>query len=391
MYYIYPNKVSRALFSDRVKAKMEKSPVPLLELKSVTKFFGANKVLDDVDLSINDGEFLTLLGPSGCGKTTLLRLIAGFERPTTGKVIMNGKEISHLAPNRRAVNMVFQQYALFPHMTVFDNVAFGLKMKGLPKDEIEVEVFRALEKVKMNMFYLRYPSELSSGQQQRVAIARAFINNPKILLLDEPLSALDYRLRQEMQIELKELQRDLGMTFVYVTHDQEEALAMSDRVAVLNEGLIEQVGTPIQIYEEPKNMFVAKFVGEINVFDGMVIKVGDNDFETIVEGMFYRLRKPSTFDVVRGSKIKVLLRPEDLLVSKVNDPEAEAPDNALRGVISFLVYKGRTVDLWIQTAGGNMVMATQFFNEDDPDIIYKVNDVVNVSWIKDWEVILPDA
>lgn len=390
MYYIYPLKMRRP-FSDGIKADMEKSPIPLLELKSVTKFFGANKVLDDIDLSINDGEFLTLLGPSGCGKTTLLRLIAGFERPTTGKVIMGGKEISHLPPNRRAVNMVFQQYALFPHMTVFDNVAFGLKMKGLPKEEIESEVFRALEKVKMNMFYLRYPSELSSGQQQRVAIARAFINNPKILLLDEPLSALDYRLRQEMQIELKELQRDLGMTFVYVTHDQEEALAMSARIAVLNEGMIEQVGTPIQIYEEPKNMFVAKFVGEINVFDGMVIKVGDADFETIVEGMFYRLRKPAAFDVVRGSKIKVLLRPEDMVVSKVNDPEAEAPENALRGVISSLVYKGRTIDLWIQTAGGNMVMATQFFNEDDPDIIYEVNDVVNVSWIKDWEVILPDA
>lgn len=370
---------------------MENTPAPLLELKNVTKFFGANKVLDDIDLQVNDGEFLTLLGPSGCGKTTTLRLIAGFERPTTGKIVMGGKEISRVPPNRRAVNMVFQQYALFPHMTVFDNVAFGLKMKGLPKDEIEVEVFSALEKVKMNMFSLRYPSELSSGQQQRIAIARAFVNNPKILLLDEPLSALDYRLRQEMQIELKELQRALGMTFVYVTHDQEEALAMSDRVAVLNEGMVEQVGTPIQIYEEPKNMFVAKFVGEINVFSGMVIKVGENDFDTIVEGMFYRLRKPSSFDVARGSKIKVLLRPEDMVVSKVNDPEAEAPENALRGVISFLVYKGRTIDLWIQTAGGNMVMATQFFNEDDPDIIYAVDDVVNVSWIKDWEVILPDA
>ncbi len=370
---------------------MENTPAPLLELKNVTKFFGANKVLDDIDLQVNDGEFLTLLGPSGCGKTTTLRLIAGFERPTTGKIVMGGKEISRVPPNRRAVNMVFQQYALFPHMTVFDNVAFGLKMKGLPKDEIEVEVFSALEKVKMNMFSLRYPSELSSGQQQRIAIARAFVNNPKILLLDEPLSALDYRLRQEMQIELKELQRALGMTFVYVTHDQEEALAMSDRVAVLNEGMVEQVGTPIQIYEEPKNMFVAKFVGEINVFSGMVIKVGENDFDTIVEGMFYRLRKPSSFDVARGAKIKVLLRPEDMVVSKVNDPEAEAPENALRGVISFLVYKGRTIDLWIQTAGGNMVMATQFFNEDDPDIIYAVDDVVNVSWIKDWEVVLPDA
>lgn len=370
---------------------MDTTPHPLLELKSITKFFGSNKVLDDIDLTVNDGEFLTLLGPSGCGKTTLLRLIAGFERPTTGKLIMNGKDISHLPPNRRFVNTVFQQYALFPHMTVFDNVAFGLQMKGVPKDEAETEVFAALDKVKMSQFSLRYPSELSSGQQQRVAMARAFINNPKILLLDEPLSALDYKLRQEMTIELKELQRDLGVTFVYVTHDQEEALAMSDRVAVLNEGMIEQVGTPIQIYEEPQNMFVAKFVGEINAFDGMVIKVGENDFDTIVEGMFYRLRKPSSFEIVRGAKIKVLLRPEDMLVSKVNDPEAEAPENALRGVISHLVYKGRTIDLWIQTAGGNMVMATQFFNEDDPDIIYAVNDVVNVSWIKDWEVILPDA
>ena len=367
------------------------STQPLLELQNVTKFFGTNKVLDDIDLTINDGEFLTLLGPSGCGKTTLLRLIAGFERPTNGKIIMNGKEISHLPPNRRAVNTIFQQYALFPHMTVFENVAFGLQMKGLPKEEIEQEVFKALEIVKMNTFYTRRPSELSGGQQQRVAIARAFINQPKILLLDEPLSALDYKLRQEMQIELKELQRQLGVTFVFVTHDQEEALSMSDRIVVMNEGIIEQADTPTRIYEEPCNMFVAKFVGEINVFDGMVMKVGENDFDTIVEGMFYKLRKPSAFEVARGSKIKVLLRPEDMVVSKVNDPEAEAPENALRGVISYMVYKGMTIDLLIQTAGGNMIKATQFFNEDDPDIVFAVDDVVNVSWIKDWEVILPDA
>lgn len=367
------------------------STQPLLELQNVTKFFGTNKVLDDIDLTINDGEFLTLLGPSGCGKTTLLRLIAGFERPTNGKIIMNGKEISHLPPNRRAVNTIFQQYALFPHMTVFENVAFGLQMKGLPKEEIEQEVFKALEIVKMNTFYTRRPSELSGGQQQRVAIARAFINQPKILLLDEPLSALDYKLRQEMQIELKELQRQLGVTFVFVTHDQEEALSMSDRIVVMNEGIIEQADTPTRIYEEPCNMFVAKFVGEINVFDGMVMKVGENDFDTIVEGMFYKLRKPSAFEIARGSKIKVLLRPEDMVVSKVNDPEAEAPENALRGVISYMVYKGMTIDLLIQTAGGNMIKATQFFNEDDPDIVFAVDDVVNVSWIKDWEVILPDA
>ena len=370
---------------------MEKTAQPLLELKNLTKFFGSNKVLDDIDLTVNDGEFMTLLGPSGCGKTTLLRLIGGFERPTSGRIIMNGKDISHLSPNRRLINTVFQDYALFPHMTVFENVAFGLQMKGYSKHEIETEVFKALEKVKMNTFYMRKPSELSGGQQQRVAIARAFVNNPKILLLDEPLSALDYKLRQEMQIELTELQKELGITFIYVTHNQEEALSMSDRVTVLNEGIIEQTGTPSEIYEEPCNMFVAKFVGEINVFDGMVVKEDKNEFDTVVEGMFYTLRKPKTFEVARGQKIKVLLRPEDMLVSKVDDDEAEAPDNALRGVISFLVYKGMTIDLWIQTAGGNMIMATQFFNEDDPEIDYAVNDVVNVSWIKDWEVILPDA
>ena len=370
---------------------MEKNAPPLLELKNLTKFFGSNKVLDDIDLTVEDGEFMTLLGPSGCGKTTLLRLIGGFERATSGRILMNGKDISHLAPNRRAVNTVFQDYALFPHMTVFENVAFGLHMKGYSKREIETEVFSALEKVKMNTFYTRKPSELSGGQQQRVAIARAFINNPKLLLLDEPLSALDYKLRQEMQIELKELQKDLGITFIYVTHNQEEALSMSDRVTGLNEGIIEQTGTPSEIYEEPSNMFVAKFVGEINAFDGMVVKEEENSFDTVVEGMFYTLRKPKTFDVRRGQKIKVLLRPEDMVVSKAGDDEAEAPENALRGVISFLVYKGMTIDLWIKTAGDNMIMATQFFNEDDPEIDYAVGDVVNVSWIKDWEVILPDV
>ena len=370
---------------------MEKNAPPLLELKNLTKFFGSNKVLDDIDLTVEDGEFMTLLGPSGCGKTTLLRLIGGFERATSGRILMNGKDISHLAPNRRAVNTVFQDYALFPHMTVFENVAFGLRMKGYSKREIEAETFAALEKVKMNTFYMRKPSELSGGQQQRVAIARAFVNNPKLLLLDEPLSALDYKLRQEMQIELKELQKELGITFIYVTHNQEEALSMSDRVTVINEGIIEQTGTPSEIYEEPCNMFVAKFVGEINAFDGMVVKEDENGFDTVVEGMFYTLRKPKTFNVRRGQKIKVLLRPEDMVVSKADDPEADAPENALRGVISFLVYKGMTIDLWIKTASDNMIMATQFFNEDDPEIDYAVGDVVNVSWIKDWEVILPDV
>ena len=216
---------------------MDKPSVPLLELKSVTKFFGANKVLDDIDLVVNDGEFLTLLGPSGCGKTTLLRLIAGFERPTTGKVFMNGKEISHLPPNRRMVNTVFQQYALFPHMTVFDNVAFGLRMKGLGKEEIETEVFRALEKVKMNMFYTRYPCELSSGQQQRVAMARAFINNPKVLIADEPTGNLDKDTAWEIMQLLNQVNLR-GTTVVMVTHAFDIVERMGKREVEIESGHI---------------------------------------------------------------------------------------------------------------------------------------------------------
>ncbi|MCQ2914154.1 MAG: spermidine/putrescine ABC transporter ATP-binding protein PotA [Alphaproteobacteria bacterium] len=368
---------------------METQAHPLLELKSITKFFGSNKVIDDLDLSVYDGEFLTLLGPSGCGKTTLLRLIGGFERPTGGRIYMDGTDITYTAPHRRPVNTVFQQYSLFPHMNVFENVAFGLKMKNLSKDKIEEAVNSSLKKVKMEHFADRMPMELSCGQQQRVSIARAFVNNPKILLLDEPLSALDYKLRCEMQLELKELQRDLGITFVFVTHDQEEALCMSDRVVVLNEGMIEQIGSPIQIYEEPKNLFVANFVGEINVFDGIVASTTEKYFTALVAGMSCKLKKPTTFDVEKGSKIKVLLRPEDMVIEKIKKLDEES--SKLQGVISHLVYKGRTIDLWIRMSGGIMVMATQFFNEDDPDIIYSVGDFVDVSWIDDWEVVLPDA
>lgn len=216
---------------------MEKTPQPLLELKNVTKFFGSNKVLDDIDLTINDGEFLTLLGPSGCGKTTILRLIAGFERPTTGKIVMNGKEISHLPPNRRGVNTVFQQYALFPHMTVFENVAFGLQMKGLPKEEIEQEVFKALEIVKMNTFYTRRPSELSGGQQQRVAIARALAAKPAILLADEPTGNLDSKTGMDVIALLKMTSQAFHQTIVMITHNEEIAL-MADRMVRIEDGKV---------------------------------------------------------------------------------------------------------------------------------------------------------
>ncbi len=247
----------------------------LLSLKNVSKAFDGKTVLDSLDLDILDGEFITLLGPSGCGKTTLLRLMAGFEQPDTGSVTLSGHDITHAPPEHRPLNTVFQNYALFPHMSVYDNVAYGLKMEKRPKEEIRQRVDEVLAMVQLQNFARRKPHQLSGGQQQRVAIARAVVKRPQLLLLDEPLSALDYKLRRTMQVELKRLQRELGITFVFVTHDQEEALSMSDRVVVLKEGEIQQLGTPREIYERPANLFTARFVGETNLFPGYLEAIAD--------------------------------------------------------------------------------------------------------------------
>jgi len=238
----------------------------MIRLESVEKRFGDRVVISPLSLEVEEGEFLTLLGPSGCGKTTLLRIIAGFETPTSGEVLLDGQPITHLPPYRRDMNMVFQHYALFPHMTVEDNIRFGMKMKKLPIDEQNRRLEEALEYTNLAEYRRRKPHELSGGQQQRVAVARAIVNKPRVLLLDEPLSALDYQLRRKLQVELKNLQRDLGITFLYVTHDQEEAMAMSDRIAVMNRGVIEQIGTPEEIYLKPRSLFVATFIGENNLF-----------------------------------------------------------------------------------------------------------------------------
>jgi spermidine/putrescine transport system ATP-binding protein len=242
---------------------------PVIRLEHVSKTFEGETVLRDVCLDIHNGEFLTILGPSGCGKTTLLRLIAGFESPTDGDVIIDGRSMRDISPNGRKVNTVFQSYALFPHMTVFDNVSFGLRMSKVPKAEIKDRVLQALRMVGLSGQAGRRPGSLSGGQQQRVAIARAVVNRPLVLLLDEPLSALDYKLRIQMRTELKQLRREMGITFIFVTHDQEEAFSMSDRVVVMNEGCVAQVGTPVEVYEQPVNMFVARFVGETNIFEGV--------------------------------------------------------------------------------------------------------------------------
>ena len=355
----------------------------LLSLRNVSKHFDGKTVLDALDLDIRDGEFLTLLGPSGCGKTTLLRLLGGFEHPDSGSLTLAGQDITALPPEQRPLNTVFQHYALFPHMTVFDNVAYGLKMEKRPKDEIRERVTGALTLVQLQDFARRKPHQLSGGQQQRVAIARAVVKRPKLLLLDEPLSALDYKLRRTMQIELKRLQRELGITFVFVTHDQEEALSMSDRVVVLKDGKVQQLGTPREIYERPANLFTARFVGETNFFPGQLTAIGDDSITVDVLGLHRTLRRP-TFDIHVGQEVHVLLRPEDI---RVLDPDA---DHGFSGKVLERNYKGSTLDSLIRLDNGQDVLASEFFDEDDPTFDYRLGEPVKVSWVDGWEWLLPE-
>ena len=357
----------------------------LMELQGVTKYFEDTCALYQVNLQIENGEFLTLLGPSGCGKTTILRLLSGFERPSKGDVLLRGMPVNDLPPEARQVNTVFQNYALFPHMSVRENVGFGLKMQRRPKEEIAHRVTEALRTVHLEALADRMPRQLSGGQQQRVAIARAVINNPLALLLDEPFSALDFKLRKQMQVEIKHLQRQLGITFVFVTHDQGEALAMSDRVVVMNQGSIKQSGTPKEIYEEPANLFVASFVGDINILEGHVTAASKpGEYEAKVEGALFTLRTTREFAV--GDAVKVLLRPEDLKIYRLQDETPDGPH--LLGRIVESVYKGATVDLTITLDSGLELQAAEFFNEDDEEINYNPGERVAVAWVAGWEVVL---
>ncbi|MBS5786603.1 MAG: ABC transporter ATP-binding protein [Clostridioides difficile] len=298
----------------------------IVELKNISKAYEDNIVLDNFNLEIRKNEFLTLLGPSGCGKTTTLKIIAGFEFADEGQVMFEGKEISDVPPYERSVNTVFQKYALFPHMDVYENIAFGLKIKKVEKSVIDQKVKDMLKLVALSGYEKRKVESLSGGQQQRVAIARALVNEPKVLLLDEPLGALDLKLRQEMQIELKRIQQKLGITFIFVTHDQEEALTMSDTIIVMNKGKIQQMGTPEDIYNEPENAFVAKFIGESNVIDGVMlddyrVKFSGVEFECVDKG----------FD--KNEDIEVVVRPEDIKMVK---PE----EGMLKGKVISSVFKG---------------------------------------------------
>ncbi|MBP2279402.1 spermidine/putrescine transport system ATP-binding protein [Psychrobacter sp. PL19] len=378
----------------------------LLQLTGLKKTYDETEVLTDINLNIKRGEFLTLLGPSGCGKTTLLRLIAGFEQPTAGAIYLEGVQMAGLPADKRPVNTVFQQYALFPHMTVAQNVAYSLRIKKVPKDEIQTRVRDILAMVQLGHLANRKPQDLSGGQQQRVAIARAVINRPKLLLLDEPLSALDHKLRLQMQSELKRLQRELGITFVFVTHDQEEALSMSDRIAVMKDGKFQQIGTPIEIYETPANLFTAKFIGETNLFkaevrgvypdqpdrDGQVtngriaVEVCESQAQ---EGptTLRNLRRPDFANEIKvGDMVNLLLRPEDLRIYEVDD----SAHSGLLGHVIESNYKGSTLDSIIELQNGHIIKASEFFDEDDPSFDYKLNEAVKVSWVDGWEWVLPN-
>lgn len=282
---------------------------PIVEINGVNKIYGSNHVVKDLNLVVEEGEFLTLLGSSGCGKTTTLRMIAGFEEPTSGSIKVEGEAIEEKEPFERNVNTVFQSYALFPHKTIYDNIAYGLKMKKVPKDEIKKRVHEMMELVQLEGFEKRYPSQLSGGQKQRVAIARALINRPRVLLLDEPLGALDLKLRKQMQLELKRLQKKLNITFIYVTHDQEEALTMSDRIAIMNAGVLDQVAAPTEIYEHPATKFVATFIGETNIFDGSIRSINGESLNIQIENGDV---KATGSEFAAGEFINVSVRPEKM-------------------------------------------------------------------------------
>ena len=322
---------------------------PLIDLIHISKSYDGDLILDDLNLSVKENSFVTLLGPSGCGKTTTLRIIGGFETPDTGNVIFNGEDITTLPPNKRQLNTVFQKYALFPHMNIAENIAFGLKIKGKSKSYIDDKIRYALKLVNLQGFENRSVDSLSGGQQQRIAIARAIVNEPKLLLLDEPLGALDLKLRQDMQYELIRLKNELGITFIYVTHDQEEALTMSDTIVVMNQGYIQQMGTPEQIYNEPENAFVADFIGESNIVEGTMIQ---DELVEIFGARFACVDK----GFGTNTPVDVVIRPEDIDLVK--------PENGtLEGVVTHLIFKGVHYEMEVTTPNGYewLVHSTDIF------------------------------
>ena len=337
----------------------------IIELSHISKSFGDKQVLDDVSLFVKKGEFVTILGPSGCGKTTLLRILAGFGTADEGEIKIAGEDITQVPPHMRPVNTVFQRYALFPHLNVYDNIAFGLKLKGVKADEIEARVTKALKMVGMTDYEWRDVNSLSGGQQQRVAIARAIINRPQVLLLDEPLAALDLKMRKDMQMELKDMHKTLGITFVYVTHDQEEALTLSDSIVVMSEGRVQQIGTPTDIYNEPANSFVADFIGESNILNGIMVqdrlvRFMNRDFECVDAGFGENV------------PVDVVIRPEDVYIM------AKSGSGMFDGVVQSCIFKGVHYEMTILTSDGYEIMIQDYNAFDvgqEVSLIVKPSDI----------------
>lgn len=323
---------------------------PIVRLENISKMFGNEYAVNDISLDIETGEFLTLLGPSGCGKTTTLRMIAGFEQPTFGNVWINGKVVNTVEPYHREVNTVFQSYSLFPHMNIFDNIAFGLKMKKVNKQEIKERVMNVLKLVQLESHKDRKPDQLSGGQQQRIAIARAIVNNPQVLLLDEPLGALDLKLRKQMQLELKHLQQSLGITFIYVTHDQEEALTMSDRIVVMNEGKIEQIDEPREIYQYPKSLFVANFIGETNILKGVVAQSEQDKITVQLGEDTFVANNQEEFR--EGEEVHVSIRPENISFMAATDKE----EIMFKVTVKEIIYIGSLTKVVAELPDGQRIV-----------------------------------
>jgi spermidine/putrescine transport system ATP-binding protein len=328
-----------------------------VELRNIFKFFNQEPAVHGVDLDVRQGEFFSILGPSGCGKTTTLRLIAGFERADAGKLLIRGQSMTNVPPYRRPVNTVFQSYALFNHLNVWDNIAFGLRLKRLQKSELDSRVVAALKLVKMESLRSRFPHQLSGGQQQRVALARALVNRPAVLLLDEPLGALDLKLRKEMQVELSNLHQELGLTFIMVTHDQEEALSLSDRIAVMNQGKIEQIGTPSQIYEQPQTSFVADFIGDTNLFSGEIAGVDGSKIEIVTKtGLTIVVSRSDQTPTELSQLVVVSVRPEKIQLSLY---QPNLPTNCFEGRLVNIMYLGTHINYVVELAHGISISVLQ--------------------------------
>lgn len=365
---------------DESKTSAIKSTQDMIILTNLRKQYGDFVAVENTTLNVKKGEFLTFLGSSGCGKTTTLRMIAGFEDPTEGSILIGGKHAEHLPPNKREVNTVFQNYALFPHLTIRENIAFGLKLQKVKKAEIKERVENIIKLVKLEEHADKSPDQLSGGQKQRVAIARAIVNNPKVLLLDEPLGALDLKLRKEMQLELKQLQRELEITFIYVTHDQEEALTMSDRIVVMNKGCIEQVGTAHEIYERPQTKFVAQFIGETNLFEDVeILEKNGNDYVVAIGSE--KVSTDSMKDFKPGEKVHISIRPENMKLSRTPMEGRES----IAVTYDSNIYVGNISKFVVFTDQGRRLTASEF--SEDAGTFNK-GDKVYINWIPERAVMI---